>query len=247
MKTEEYEVLFNIENTYWWYVGLRKLVLSFIDRNNKKGENLKILDAGCGTGKLLEDCKGHNTYGIDYSEEAIKYCKLRKVDNVVRGSICKMPIKNYSFDIVISLDVLYHIGVENDVKTLEGIYQIMNEGGILLLNLPAYNFLRSRHDEAVHTRNRYTKKDLKEKIERAGFQIEKITYRNTILFPIAITKRIIEKIFLVDSEKIESDLKPSYFWVNKLFTYILFIENKLITSGVNFPLGLSVYCVARKK
>jgi SAM-dependent methyltransferase len=247
MKKEEYKVMFNIEDTYWWYVGLRKLVLTFIDSINKKRENLRILDAGCGTGKILDACKSYNIYGMDFSGEAIMYCKLRRVDNLIRGSICNLPFQNDSFDIVISLDVLYHKNVENDVETLKGLHQVMNNDGWLLLNLPAYNFLRSRHDEAVHTKRRYTRNNLKQKLVEAGFEIERITYRNTVLFPIAVTKRIIEKIFPSDAANADSDLKPLPYLLNKIFTLFLSFENKLIALGINLPFGLSVFCVARKK
>lgn len=247
MKKEEYEVLFNIEDNYWWYVGLRELVLSFVDGLNKKKENLRILDAGCGTGKILESCKNHDIYGIDFSEEAIKYCRLRKADKIVRGSICSLPFKEGSFDLVISLDVLYHKNIEDDMKTLKELYHVMNKDGILLLNLPAYNFLRSRHDQAIHTRHRYTVEELKQKVEKAGFKMEKITYRNAILFPIAVAKRILEKIFFMHSDKVESDLKPLPRFLNNFLAYLLFLENKLIRFGFIFPFGLSIYCAARKK
>lgn len=247
MKKEEYKVMFNIEDDYWWYVGLRNLVLSSINKFNHKKENLKILDAGCGTGKILESYKVHRVYGIDFSEEAIKFCKLRNLNYLLRGSICDVPFKDNSFDIVFSLDVLYHINVKDDLKTLEELYRVIDKNGILLLNLPAYNFLRSRHDEAIHTKRRYTIKDLKEKVEKAGFRIERITYRNTILFPLAVIKRIIKKIFLTNTEKVESDLKPLPGLFNKLFTGFLFLENILLVSGLNFPFGLSLYCIARKK
>ena len=247
MKKKEYEVLFNIEENYWWYVGLRKLVISFIDGIKEKRDNLIILDAGCGTGKTLDDCRAYKIYGMDFSEEAIKYCKLRGLGKLVRGTICQVPVKNDSFDVVISLDVLYHKNIEDDVKALKELCRVMNNDGRLLLNLPAYNFLRSRHDEAVHTKRRYTVKSLKLKLEEAGFEIENITYRNTILFPIAVTKRIIEKIFPVDTENVESDLKPLPNLLNKTFTLFLFFENKLILSGIKFPFGLSVYCVAIKR
>jgi hypothetical protein len=148
---------------------------------------------------------------------------------------------------VISIDVLYHRGVENDIESLKEIYKVINDSGVLLLHLPAYNFLRSRHDEAVHTKQRYTKKDLENKVREAGFEIKKITYRNSILFPLAVIKRIIEKLSSFKPENVESELKPFPPLINKFFTYLLFLENKLITSGVNFPFGLSIYCIARKK
>jgi SAM-dependent methyltransferase len=247
MKKEEYKVMFNIEDTYWWYVGLRELALTFVDRINKNRDDSRMLDAGCGTGKILEDGRSYNIYGMDYSDEAIKFCKLRGLDNLIRGSISNLPFKNGSFDIVISLDVLYHKNVENDLETLKELCEVMSKDGRLLLNLPAYDFLRGRHDEAVHTKRRYTRKSLKEKLGKAGFEIERITYRNTFLFPVAVAKRVMEKFFPVEPESADSDLKTLPHILNKIFTLLLILENKLITLGLSLPVGLSVFCIARKK
>lgn len=256
MKKEEYKIMFNIEDTYWWYIGLRELVLSYIERTNNKGGKLKVLDAGCGTGMMLESCKYLEAYGLDFSNEALKYCKKRNLTNLLRGSINALPFKNNYFDIVLSFDV---IGQEMDftgsnsnilqdnVKTLKEIGRVMNKNGILIVNLPAYNFMRGNHDKAVGINKRYTIKEAKDTIQKAGFEIENITYRNTILFPISIVKRIIEGWLYIEEEDPESDLKPLPYLINKLLTHILFIENKLIRSGVNLPFGLSVYCVAQKK
>lgn len=247
MEKEEYKTMYNMEDDYWWYVGLRELVISSINRINKRGEKLKILDAGCGTGKMLESCEHHEAYGVDFSKEALKYCKLRNLNNLLRGLINELPFKNNNFNIIISLDVIGQGNkFEDDVKTLKELYRVTKKNGVLLLNLPAYKFIRSKHDAAVGINRRYTIKELKEKVKKAGFEIEKITYRNTILFPIAATKRIIEKIITSNTDKIESDLKPLPWLFNKLFTYLLFFENKLITMGICFPFGLSIYCVARK-
>jgi SAM-dependent methyltransferase len=246
MEKKEYEVMFNIEDNYWWYVGLRKLVFSFIDKFSHKRNGLRILDAGCGTGGILERCNVYGAYGLEISEEAIKFCKLRKLNNLVRGSVCDVPFKNNSFDIVISLGVLYHKDVKNDLKTLEELYRVVDENGILLLTLPAYNFLRSRHDKAVHTRHRYTIKELKEKVKKAGFRIERITYQNTILFPLAVIIRVIGRIFFMNTGEVKSDLRPLPGLFNKFLTSLLFLENRLIMSGLNFPFGLSLYCMAKK-
>lgn len=247
MELNEYKIMYSVEDNYWWYVGLRKLVISFIETYNEKRDHLKILDAGVGTGKMLNDINAYNVYGMDYSEEAIRYCKLRKLKNLVKGSVDSVPFKESSFNIIISLDVLYHKGVKNDVDTLKEFFRVMHTSGVLILNLPAYNMLQSIHDEAVYTRERYTKKVLTERLQKAGFEVESITYRNTILFPIAIIVRLFQKIFLINRKKATSDLIPLPRLLNKLFTSILLLENSLIASGVNFPFGLSIYCVARKK
>lgn len=255
MLKKEYEVMFNMEDEYWWYIGLRELLKSFIERINKQGGKLKILDAGCGTGMMLESCKYHEAYGLDFSKEALKYCRLRNLTDLLRGSINDLPFKNNYFDIVFSFDV---IGQEIDfsdnssnvlkdnIRTLKEIGRVMNKNGILILNLPAYNFIRSNHDKAVGINRRYTIKELCVCVKKAGFEIENITYRNTVLFPISVVKRIIDRKLYIGKEYPESDLKPLPDLINRLFTHILFFENRLIRSGVRLPFGMSIYCVARK-
>jgi SAM-dependent methyltransferase len=242
-----YEEVFKAEDNYWWYVGLRNLVFLFIDRFSKKRNGIRILDAGCGTGKNLEICKRYNAFGLDISKEALKFCIIRKLNNLIRGSVCELPFKANSFDVVISLDVLYHMEVENDVKALKRCYQVLDKDGMLILDVPAYNFLRSRWDKNVHTIRRYTLRELKEKVEQAGFEVDRITYRITALFPVAAIKRIVDKIFYKKSENLSSDLKPLHNTINNFLLGILLFENKLIKLGLTLPFGLSVYCVARKK
>ncbi len=246
MELKVYKVIFEIEDSYWWYIGLRELIYSFVNSINTKKERLKILDAGCGTGKILENFNAFRAYGLDFAEEALRFCNLRRLNNLMRASICDLPLKTNSFDIVTSLDVMCCIDAEHDKKILDELYRVINNNGVLLLNLPAYNFLQSSHDKAVHIKHRYVMNELKKKVEKAGFAVEMITYRNTFLFPIAAIKRIIDKIYPINTEKIESDLKPLPYMANKIFTGLLLIENKLIRSGVSFPFGLSIYCVARK-
>jgi SAM-dependent methyltransferase len=247
MENNEYETMYNIEENYWWYVGLRKLVFSSIKRLIQGRKNQDLLDAGCGTGKILENCKTFNAYGLDFSEESIRFCKKRKITNLLRASISDIPLKSETFDLVISLDVLCNIEKDNNLHTLKEIRSTMKDNAILILNLPAYNYLQSKHDKAVHIKHRYTIKDLRDIIYKAGFKIEKITYRNTFIFPIVFIKRIMENKFFMNTGEVESELKPLPSWFNKILTNILYFENFLIKSGVNFPFGLSVYCIARKK
>jgi len=112
--------------------------------------------------------------------------------------------------------------------------------------LPAYDSLRGRHDRAVHTRHRYTIDELEEKVKAAGLVVEKITYRNTVLFPLAFLKRILQGRSVKSADKVESDVVLPPDFINKLFTKILFFENRLLRT-INFPFGLSIFCVARKK
>lgn len=246
METKEYQTLYDSENSHWWYLGLKDLVLSFVAKYAEKKKETRILDAGCGTGGILKDLEGYKAWGLDISQEAIRFCRLRKLNNVINASISNIPFEDNSFDLIISLDVLYHLGVEDDREALKELTRVLSKGGTLLLNLPAYDSLRGRHDRAVHTRHRYTIDELKEKVKTAGLVVEKITYRNTVLFPLAFLKRILQGRSVKSTDKVESDVILPLDFINKLFTKILFFENRLLRT-INFPFGLSIFCVARKK
>jgi len=246
MEKHEYEVMYHIEDDYWWYVGLRDLVFSFIDtfRSDNSGNNLRILDAGCGTGAVLQRLKDYGeSYGIDSSEEAIVFCKKRGLHHVIEASVTNLPFADRSFDVIISLDVLYHLWVESDLEALKALHRVLRNGGLLILNLPAYDFLRSEHDAAIYTGHRYLEDELKRKVERAGFCVAKITYRNTMLFPLVLIIRLLKRGDTGGDTR--SDLKPLPRILNQFLTKILFFENRLLRT-LDFPFGLSVFCLAKK-
>lgn len=246
MEKREYDVMYNIEDTYWWYVGLRDLVFSSVNtfRRNSNGTSLKILDAGCGTGAVLQRLRDYGeSYGIDSSEEALEFCRRRGLDHVIEASVTDLPFADHFFDIVISLDVLYHLWVESDLEALKELYRVLRNGGILILNLPAYDFLRSAHDTAIYTGHRYLEDELKRKVEQADFHIAKITYRNAMLFPLFFVVRLLKR--WGKGKNTRSDLKPLSLLLNRFLTKMLFLENRLLRH-IDFPFGLSVFCLARK-
>lgn len=236
MKTKAYETLYNVEDSLWWFLALRNL-LDFLLKDSKK--SMRILDAGCGTGgniKFLE--KYGEVYGLDLSEEAIKYNKLRK-NNIVMGSINSLPFKNSSFDVVLASEVIYHQWV-NDDKAVKEFNRVLKKGGALLVNTAAYNFMKGKHDEAVMTKKRYTKKSLKELLQRNNFNITKCFYWNSILFPLRLLS---VKLNIGNSEESDLDINPM---VNKFLVYLMKVEVALIKLGISFPFGLSIICKAEK-
>jgi SAM-dependent methyltransferase len=246
MEPAEYEIMFQQEENYWWYVGLRYLVLSHIARFARGKKLLTLLDAGCGTGKLLETCQEYGAVGLELSAEALPFLRRRGLANVVLGSVCQMPFCDACFDVVVSMDVLYHVASPRDLDGLREMSRVLKPGGLLLLNLPAYEFLRSRHDIAIHTCQRYTRGRVRDMLARAGLRIQMLTYRNTILFPVAALVRLTQKLFRPVPEQPQSDLKPLPRVLNRALTLPLLVENWLIRMGLRLPFGLSVYCVATK-
>jgi len=247
MEIREYDNMYRVEADNWWYVGLRELTHAFINKFVKRKNDVMLLDAGCGTGGMLAECSGYNAAGLDISEESMKFCRMRNLKNLLRGSVDRMPFKDSVFNIVISFDVLCNTNVQDDFKTLREMYRIMDKNGVLLINLPAYNFLRSRHDESFHQMHRYTVRELREKVRSAGYTVERITYRNTIIFPLMATIRIMERLFPSVLAGKESDMKRLPRLLNIFLRHVLILENRIIIGGLSFPFGLSVFCVARKR
>ena len=240
MLKQEYENLYSLEENFWFFKGMRKIQFNLLEKYNKNN-NLKILDTGCGTGFLMTQLKKYGeVHGIDISVDALNYCKERGLVNVHKGTIESLPFEENTFDLVTSLDVIYHKWVKSDLEALKEINRVLKKDGLLLVQEASYNFMKSSHDKAVMTRERYTKKNLKKKLEQANFEIKKITYVNTILFPIVLIKRLLES----PSESSEVKKIPKFF--NNLFTKILYFESSLL-KNINFPFGLSIIAIAKKR
>lgn len=246
MKKKEYETMYKMENNHWWYKGLHELVESYIKKYSKEGE-LDILDAGCGTGRMMEILNkyGH-IEGIDYSKDAVSFCKKRGLKNVKVENLNNWNSNDKLYDAIISLDVLYHTGIKNDIQIINKFYSRLNKNGILILNLPAFNILRRYHDAAVSGKKRYRKRATIKELKNSGFNIIKATYRLSHLFIIILfIIKPFEKLFHYN-KKNKSDLKLLPLRLNKLLLSINRLENKLLFFGTNIPFGSSLFIVARK-
>src|SRR5262249_6161746 len=151
------------------------------------------------------------------SSESIGFCKRRQLKSCLQGSVAQLPFKSGSFDVITSIDVLYHRQVGDDVAALKGFYRALKKGGIVIIALPAYEFLRSPFDTMAHPQRRYTRPQLVQKLQEAGFTIERATYRNMFLFPMVVLVRILKNM----TKSQESDIKTSARWLNSLLTFVL--------------------------
>ena len=249
MLKAEYEKMFNMEEKHWWYVGMHRIFFTLLEKYLRErgsiNTRLKILDAGCGTGLVMKRLERYGLpVGVDFSETALKFCKGRGLKALFQGSIVKLDFPDNSYDVITCFDVLYHLNVEDDALALKELYRVCKPGGVILINVPAWEFLKSTHDIAIQTKKRYRRSELRNKIERAGFSIKKITYLNVLMFPLALIIRIMKKLFRFNDAN-ESDVKMPNPALNNILAKILFFEAVLL-QYIDFALGLSVFCVAEK-
>jgi SAM-dependent methyltransferase len=243
MNISEYAEMYKLESFYWWFVARRRLLEWFVREIARDFTRPTILDVGCGTGiNFSVLAKYGDTFSSDASEEALSFSKDRGIDGLVRSHVESLPFLASMFDIVTALDMLEHI--DDDLKGLDELLRVTKDGGVLVITVPAYGFLWSEHDEALHHRRRYAASELRNKLTNAGFEVERITYYITFLFfPILFMR------FAQSVSKKSIHAKTSHVilpgWLNSLLILILGLERVLLR-WMNFPFGVSIVCLARK-
>lgn len=229
-----------LEGSLWWYRGLRSLITATLEANAPGA--IDVLDAGCGTGGMLKAIgamrPGLRLHGIDLSAASCAFTRKKTGAQVLQGSIDALPFADGSFDAVVSLDVL---GYRMDrLAAVRGFHRVLRPGGTLVLNLAAYQWMLSYHDVAVGQVKRFSRREAKDLLRAAGFEVMRATYWNTLLFPLMAIRR---KLWPAPET---SDVAPFHPIVDKVFGGCLTLERMLISFGASLPFGGSVLLVARR-
>ena len=243
MNPSEYAAMFAVEDRHWWYVGVRREVERWLRTlAPAHGERLAVLDAGCGTGGLLANLRSPAwRAGVEISAEGVRLARRRGDAALVMGSVAALPFAEGSFDAVVSIDVLCHSGVV-ERQAAEEAARVLRPGGLFLVQVPAFDFLRGEHDAAVWTKRRYRRAEVAALLSSAGLTLRGSGYRNSLLFPLAAAGRLLRRRRKA-RELARSDVRPVPRPLNAVLSGVLALERAL---GVRFPFGLSVFCVASK-
>ena len=146
-----------------------------------------------------------------------------------------------------SFDVLYCLEDAVESRAISEMYRVLRPGGALIVNAAALDMLKGDHSVLVSEVRRYTRRSLTDKLNAAGFRIERITYTNAAIFPVTAGVRALQRLRGVKAEggtRGDFYLPPAP--INALFSGALALEAALIKAGVNMPIGSSVLCLARK-
>lgn len=245
MNPEEYGRMKNLEKTYWWHVGRRFIIRAMLKKyfNGANEQEKSILDIGCGTGGNAMLLKEFGTVmGLDDSKEALRLAQGEGgFSKLVLGEINKLPFDENVFDCITLLDVLEHV---NDEKlALDECKRVLKPGGGLIITVPAYQWLWSGHDEALHHKRRYSMAELKNKLKQAGFEIVFKTYAVSALFLAIAFYRYLDKIMGRKQESSYVIFNPI---INNLFIFLLRIEALIFKLGLALPFGTSIVIIAKK-
>jgi SAM-dependent methyltransferase len=182
--------------------------------------------------------------GCDLELLALQFCKRRNLESLSQATVMWLPFPGQAFDLITSFDVLYHRSVQDRDRTMLEFNRVLKLGGRVFLRLAAYDWMRGAHDRAVHTAHRFTVGEVRESLLAAGFVAERVSYANTLLFPLAVIQRSLENILATEQRKSALQSGPS--WANGFLTRILQLEAAWLRR-YSFPWGLSVIAVGRKE
>jgi ubiquinone/menaquinone biosynthesis C-methylase UbiE len=248
MRAEDFDLLYNLEETYWWFVAMRQITDTIASSALEK-PNLRILDAGCGTGFNLgyyASVPGRDVYGLDVTMDALEWVRKRGFQKITQASVTEIPFRSETFDLVFSFDVLPQVPLKMDEPAIGEMYRVLKPNGRLFVRAAAFEWLRSSHDEELHTMHRFTQPELVEKLTRAGFEVEWSSYANGFLFPVILLRRFLKHAGIGKGTDVRP-LPQGLGWLDSIFKNVLSREAGWFKAGRTLPFGLSVVCLARKR
>ena len=247
MKPEELHNIYGAEEQFWWYQGMRAITRALMDPLFQSRGGLG-LDAGCGTGfnaLEFESRYGLRMVGVDFAPLAIAYGHRRNFRRSMIASVTELPFPGESFDLVSSFDVLSHLPRGEEHRALGEFARVLRPGGWLVLRVPAFDALRSRHSQYVDERQRFRAGPLLRLLSQERLQPVRWSYANSFLSPIALIKfRVLEPLRRAEVRSAVDAMPP--LWLNRLLRRVLLCEAALIRHGCRFLFGQSLIVVAQK-
>jgi SAM-dependent methyltransferase len=244
MNAQEYHLMRQVEDSHWWYAVLRRFVAVELKQHLGGRDQVRILDAGCGTGGMMETLRrlepSWHLTGLDVSALALEHTRQRGFADLVQGSADALPFADISFDVVISLDVIYFKGVD-EVAAMSEIHRVLKPEGLLVLNVPAFEALRGRHDVAVSAARRYTPAGVSALLANAGFREFQCHCWNLWMFiPIFCWRQ-----WSRNSITVRSDLFQPPSLLNALLVQLGHLDMTLCRA-LHSPVGTSILAVGCK-
>ncbi len=237
MEDEVYRAMYELEDRHWWFRGRRAIIWALLERAGVRGP-LRLLDAGCGTGRhLVEYGVLGEAHGIDPSPAAVEACHRRGLDQVVAAPIERLPYGDASFDLVLATDVLEHL--PDDAVALRELRRVAAPGATIICTVPALMWLWSDEDVRLHHHRRYRRPELVARARETGWEPSLATYYNTLLLPaIAVARKLAGTPARSEMERSSGPLTAG-------LVAPLRLEAALLGRGLRLPIGVSVGLVAR--
>lgn len=236
-----YTLAAEVENKHWWFQSRRAIFQSLLDMHLKIGEPFRILEVGCGNGGNFPLLSRYGQlFGVELDDGARAKASSRGMATVEKGSLPDaLPYKGELFDLIAVLDVIEH--VDDDTVAIHALKLKLSPGGLLMISVPAYNWLWSEHDNISHHKRRYTLSQIRKLLRKCDLDVVYASYFNTLLFPISAIYLSLTKLLHMDSS-LAMKSPPSL--INWLLQFIFGLEQYILRI-FSLPFGVSIVVFAR--
>ncbi len=236
--------LLSLESGYW-FEHRAKAIISKLQIHGVRS----IWDVGAGTGSVAVQMA---SVGIDVvAVEPILPAAISAAESgltVIRGSLESLQLPDASIESVGLFDVLEHLPEPDDL--ISEVARVVRLNGLLVVTVPAFQFLWSDEDDVSGHFRRYGRKRLISDLERLGFQAMSVEYLFASLVPIASIARALpyslgrrrseEQVFRDMGQQLRPNIQ-----LEKAARMVLAAEVSL-TRYLRLPFGLSLFGVFRR-
>ena len=170
---------------YWWYQARSRLLEEALGDFVPAGG--RVLDVGSADGPSaawFRD-RAQTPVALDIDPRGL-------TGDDVCGSATALPFRDGSFDAVAAFDVVEHCDPESAV--LRELHRVLRRGGVLVLSVPAYQWVWSDHDVANGHHRRYTRGRIVDAVTAAGFTVDRATYAFATVFPLFAAERLARRL-----------------------------------------------------
>ena len=241
MERAVFDRMAELDQDHWWFIARRKILQQLIERVVEPPVGARVLEVGCGTGHNLAMLGRFGKVEASELDDCARALASKRLGRGVREA--KLPdlsmFERGAYDLVALLDVLEH--VPDDVASLRAVHKRLAPGGALLLTVPANPWMWSAHDVAHHHFRRYSRRELARVIREAGFEVQLLSFFNSLLFPLVAAARIVGKV--IGRESSDDQLQSPT--VNALLNRIFSLEAGMV-GRLPLPFGVSLVAVLRR-